>query len=58
MKKSELLALLEHMPEEFDADSLIYTLFVRRKIEVAEASSENDDVSLDEVDRLSEKWFE
>jgi len=58
MKKSDVLALLEDMPDDIDTDKLIYTLFVRRKIEVAEASSEHDDLSLDEVDRLSEQWLE
>jgi hypothetical protein len=58
MKKSEIMALLEHMPEEIDANELIYTLFVRRKIELAEASTEDEDLSLEEVDRLSEQWLE
>ena len=58
MKKCDVMALLEHMPEEIDVDELIYTLYVRRKIELAEASTEDEDLSLEDVDRLSEQWLE
>ena len=40
MTKSDVLDILRDMPDEIDVDKLIYTLYSRRKIEVAEADAE------------------
>ncbi len=37
MKKSDVLELLQEMPEELDVEKLIYTLYLKRKLEIAEA---------------------
>lgn len=38
MKKSEALDVVRGMPEEFDAEELLYRLYVREKVERAEAA--------------------
>lgn len=35
MKKSDVLELLQEMPEELDVEKLIYTLYLKRKLEIA-----------------------
>ena len=50
MKKHELLAMLERLPDEFEPERLIDELYVRAKIERAEeAIARGDVVSHQEV---------
>ena len=44
MKKHDVLALLHEMPDNIDPDDLMYRLYLRQKIEVAEAAAEAGDV--------------
>ena len=58
MKKSDIMEILRDMPEELDIDKLIYTLYVRRKIELAEADAEaGREISHEEFERLSDEWL-
>lgn len=59
MKKTELLELINRLPEEVDVDQLVYTLFFRREINrgLAEADA-GLEVSLEEIDRLIDEWHE
>ena len=58
MKKSDIMEILRDMPEELDIDKLIYTLYVRRKIELAEADVEaGREISHEEFERLSDEWL-
>ena len=59
MKKSDILALLHEMPDDIDTDDLMYRLYLRQKIEVAEAAAEAGDViPHDEVVRRSDAWLQ
>ena len=57
MKKCDVLEILREMPEEIDAEQLIYTLYLRRKIELPQATAADDDVPHDEVERLLDEWL-
>jgi hypothetical protein len=58
VKKSDVLELLRDMPEDIDVDKLLYTLYVRRKIEIAEADAEGGrDVSQEEFERITDGWL-
>ena len=57
MKKQELLQLLEEQPEELDVDELLYTLYVRRTIELGETSPESDDLSAEEFAKEIAEWL-
>ncbi len=58
MKKSEILELLRDEPEELDVDKFIYTLYLRRKLELALADAEaGRELSLEEFERLTDEWF-
>lgn len=58
VKKSDILELLRDMPEEIDADELIYRVYLRQKVEAAEAAVEAGQVlSHEEVVRRSEEWL-
>ncbi len=48
MKKSDVLELLKDMPEELDAEKLIYTLYVRRKVELGLAALDAGEETPDE----------
>ena len=57
MKKSEMLEMLRDMPEDLDLAALIYTLYVRRKIELAVAAADaGETISHDELVQQSEEW--
>ena len=59
MKKHDVLALLHEMPDDIDTDDLMYRLYLRHKIEVAEDAAEAGDVmSQDEVMRRSDAWLQ
>ena len=59
MKKSDVLALLREMPDDIDTDDLMYRLFMRQKLEAAEAAAATGDIiSHDEVMRRSDEWLQ
>jgi hypothetical protein len=59
MKKHDVLALLHEMPDDIDPDDLMYRLYLRQKIEAAEAAAEAGDVlPHEEVVRRSETWLQ
>ena len=59
MKKDELLAMLERLPEDFDPERLIDDLYLRGKLERAEeAARRGDVVSHEDVVARSQRWFE
>ena len=58
MKKNEILELLRVMPEDIDADDLIYRLYLKQKLEIAEAAAQADDViPHEEVVKRSREWL-
>jgi|DewCreStandDraft_5_1066085.scaffolds.fasta_scaffold02263_7 hypothetical protein len=58
MKKSEILDLLRDEPEELDVDKFIYTLYLRRKLELALVDAEaGRELSLEELERLTDEWL-
>lgn len=57
MRKSDVLEMLREMPEELDIDKLIYTLYVRRKIELGVAAADaGRAISHEELVRQSDEW--
>jgi len=59
VKKNDVLALLREMPEDIDTDDLMYRLYLRQKLEAAEAAAETGDIiSHDEVVRRSDEWLQ
>lgn len=59
MKKNDVLALLRAMPDDMDTDDLMYRLYLRQKLEAAEAAAETGDIlSHDEVVRRSDEWLQ
>jgi hypothetical protein len=60
VKKQDVMELMHDMPDEdeIDIETLMYRLYVRRKIELSEAAIEAGDLlTEEEVDREIEKWF-
>jgi hypothetical protein len=58
MKKNDILELLRDMPEEIDAEELMYRLYLRQKLEASEAAVEAGNVlSHEEVVQRSEDWL-
>jgi len=58
VKKHDVLALLREMPDDIDTDDLMYRLYLRQKLDAAEAAAETGDViSHDEVVRRSDEWL-
>ena len=58
MKKSDVLELLREMPDEIDADELMYRLYLKQKLESAEAAAAAGDIMPhDEVMRQSDAWL-
>ena len=58
MKKSDMVELLEGMPEEIDAEEFIYRIYLNEKIKASEAAVAGGDVlSHDEVVRLNDEWL-
>ena len=57
MRKEEVLDILEKMPDEVDVDKLIYTLYLKRKLELAEADiTAGRVIPHEEVEREMEAW--
>jgi len=58
MKKDAILELLRDMPEDVDADELMYRLYLRQKLEASEGALEAGKVfSHEEVVQRSEEWL-
>ena len=58
MKKNAILELLRDMPEDIDADELMYRLYLRQKLEASESALEAGKVlSHEEVVQRSEEWL-
>jgi hypothetical protein len=59
MKKSEVLEILRDQPEELDIDKLIYTLWFRRKLELAIAQADAEEgMAHEEFVQLSDEWLD
>ncbi len=57
IRKDELLALVNGMPDEVDIEELIHRLYVRQKVAAAEADvAAGRTLSSDEMRRQSEAW--
>jgi hypothetical protein len=57
MKKTDVLALLESMPEEFDTEELMYQLYVWEKIEEGDhALRDGDVIPHEEVLQIVQSW--
>jgi predicted transcriptional regulator len=58
MKKHEVQSLLDKMPDEIDAEQLIYTLYLKHKLERAEADIAAGRLTPHaEVERLMAEWL-
>ena len=59
MKKQEMLEIIDRFPDEIDPDEFMNELYLRVKIERAEAAvSEGKVLSHEEVVKRSQEWFE
>jgi hypothetical protein len=59
MKKQEVLAILDRLPDPLDPEQLMHDLYLKAKIERAEeAIARGELVSQEEVVRQSQEWFE
>ena len=59
MKKQEVLDILERLPDQIDIEQLIDELYLKAKLERAEAAvAKGNVVSQDEVVKRSREWFE
>ena len=59
MKKHEVLQLLRDLPEEFPPDELMYRLYLKQKVDRAEAAATAGDLlTHEEVVRLSDEWLQ
>lgn len=58
MKKREVQDLLDRMPDEIDAEQLIYTLYLKHKLERAEADNAAGRLTPHaDVERLMAEWL-
>ena len=57
MNKREVLELVAALPDDVDVDRLIYTLWLKRKLEKAFALPEEDDISEEAMERLFDQWL-
>ncbi len=59
MKKQAVLDLLKQFPDEVNAEDLIYGLYLKAKLDQAEAAVESGDLlSHEEVVKRTQQWFE
>ena len=59
MKKKDVIELLEAMPDEIDPRDLIYKLYLKQKVEAADAAvAAGDLLDHDEVVRITNSWPE
>lgn len=58
MKKTEVIELIETLPDEIDPDDLIYRIYLKKKLDKAERELERGEVlSHEEVLRSIEEWL-
>jgi len=58
MNRQDVVDLMHDMPDKVDIEELMYRLYLKEKLERAEAALAADDVlTEEEVDRLSEEWL-
>jgi len=56
--KQQVLEIVEDLPEEVDVDEVIYRLYLRQKLEIAEEDiREGRTVPHEEVVKETSKWF-
>ena len=59
MRKQEVLDILDKLPDQIDPEQLMHELYLKAKIERAEAAiAAGNVVGQDEVVRRSREWFE
>lgn len=57
--KSDLLNMIDKMPDDIDIDELIYSLYLKKKLELAEKDVANGRIkSHENVVMETEKWFD
>jgi predicted transcriptional regulator len=57
LKKSDVFDLLRDMPDDLDPEELIWRLYLKEKIERAEAAvAAGDVVSHAEVEKMIDEW--
>jgi hypothetical protein len=58
MDKQEVLAILDQFPEQVDAEQLMAELYLKAKLDRAEAAASREEViSQEEVVQRSRQWF-
>lgn len=58
MEKRTVFALLEGLPDEFDAEELMFRIYLEQKLEAADAQGEAGDViTQEELERQSDAWL-
>jgi hypothetical protein len=59
MKKQDVLEIIDRLPEQIDPEQLMSELYLRAKLEHAEAAvARGEVVSQEEVVERSRQWFE
>lgn len=59
VKKQEMLDMLERLPDEIDPEQLMHDLYLRAKLEDAEAAvAKGAVVAHEDVVKRSQQWFE
>ena len=59
MKKQEVLEIVESLPDQIDLEQLMHELYLKAKLERAEAAvAAGEVVSHEDVVRRSQEWFE
>jgi hypothetical protein len=58
LKKTDLIEIVDELPDEVDLRQLVYRLYVLQRLELAEADiAAGDLIPNDEVNRLMEEWL-
>ena len=59
MKKQEVLEMVSRFPEDFSAEELMYRLYLKTKLDQAEAAVESGDVlTHEEIVQRTQLWFD
>jgi hypothetical protein len=59
MKKQDVVELLDNFPEDVDAEKLIEVLYLKAKLETAEAALDRADVlTQEQVVGQTDRWFQ
>ena len=59
MNKQEVLDIIDHLPDQIDPEQLITELYLKAKLDRAEAAvARGEVVSQEEVVQRSRQWFE